>query len=67
MRSRIAVLVASLAAVPVSWPAAAGAGLPQLRTTPPVPDVTSPTPGAAPTPAWDTFSADVTIRHRLVK
>jgi hypothetical protein len=67
MRSRVAVLVASLAAAPVSWPAAAGAGSPQLRTTPSVPDVTSRTPGAVPTPTWDTFTADVTIRRRLVK
>jgi hypothetical protein len=66
MRSRVAVLVASLAAAPVSWPVAA-AGSPQLRTTPSVPDVTSRNPGTPPTPAWDTFTADVTIRRRLVK
>jgi hypothetical protein len=66
MRPRVAVLVASLAAAPVSWPAAA-AGSPQLRTAPSVPDLTSRTPGAVPTPTWDTFTADVTIRRRLVK
>jgi hypothetical protein len=32
-----------------------------------VPDLTSRTPGAPPPAAWDTFSADVTIRRRLVK
>ena len=52
MRARVAVLVASLAAAPVSWPAAAD-GLPQLRTSPTkepgptVPDLTSRTPGVA--------------------
>jgi hypothetical protein len=72
MRTRVAVLVASLAATPVSWPAAAD-GSPQLRTSPAkdpgltVPDLTSRTPGVAPAPAWDTFSADVTIRRRLVR
>ena len=72
MRARVAVLVASLAAAPVSWPAAAD-GLPQLRTSPSkdpgltVPDLTSRTPGVAPAPAWDTFSADVTIRRRMVR
>ena len=72
MRTRVAVLVASLAAAPLSWPAAAE-GLPQLRPSPSkdpgltVPDLTSRTPGVAPTPAWDTFSADVTIRRRLVR
>jgi len=72
MRARVAVLVAGLAAAPVSWPAAAG-GSPQLRTSPSkdpgptVPDLTSRTPGVAPTPAWDTFSADVTIRRRMVR
>lgn len=71
MRTRVAVLVASLAAAPTSWPAAAD-GSPQLRTSPSndpgliVPDLTSRTPGVAPTPAWDTFSADVTIRRRMV-
>jgi hypothetical protein len=67
MRSRVAVLVASLAAAPVSWPVAASAGSPQLRTAPSVPDLTSRTPGAVPAPTWDTFTADVTIRRRLVK
>jgi hypothetical protein len=67
MRSRVAVLVASLAAAPVSWPATVGAGSPQLRPAPSVPDVTSRTPGAVPIPTWDTFTADVTIRRRLVK
>ena len=72
MRARVAVLVASLAAAPVSWPAAAD-GSPQLRTSPAkepgltVPDLTSRTPGIAPPPAWDTFSADVTIRRRMVR
>jgi hypothetical protein len=72
MRARVALLVAGLAAAPVSWPAAAD-GSPQLRTSPSkdpgitVPDLTSRTPGLAPTPAWDTFSADVTIRRRLVR
>lgn len=72
MRARVAVLVASLAAAPVSWPAAAD-GSPQLRTSPPkdpgltVPDLTSRTPGVAPAPAWDTFTADVTIRRRMVR
>ena len=72
MRARVAVLVASLAAAPASWPAAAS-GSPQLRTSPSrepgptVPDLTSRTPGVAPDPAWDTFSADVTIRRRMVK
>ena len=72
MRARVAVLVASLAAAPVSWPAAAD-GSPQLRTSPSkdpgptVPDLTSRTPGVAPAPAWDTFSADVTIRRRMVR
>ena len=72
MRPRVAVLVASLAAAPVSWPAAA-VGLPQLRTSPSkdpgltVPDLTSRTPGVAPAPAWDTFTADVTIRRRMVR
>ena len=72
MRARVAVLVASLAAAPVSWPAAAD-GSPQLRTSPSkdpgltVPDLTSRTPGVPPTPAWDTFSADVTIRRRMVR
>ena len=72
MRTRVAVLVASLAAAPVSWPAAAD-GSPQLRTSPSkdpgltVPDLTSRTPGVAPAPAWDTFSADVTIRRRMVR
>jgi len=72
MRARVAVLVASLAAAPVSWPAAAD-GSPQLRTSPSkepaltVPDLTSRTPGGAATPAWDTFSADVTIRRRMVR
>jgi hypothetical protein len=32
-----------------------------------VPDLTSRTPGAAPTANWDTFSADVTIRRQIVK
>jgi hypothetical protein len=32
-----------------------------------VPDLTSRTPGAAPQPAWDTFSADLTIRRRLLR
>src|SRR3954471_4146892 len=72
MRARVAVLVASLAAAPVSWPAAAD-GSPQLRTSPSkepaltVPDLTSRTPGGAAAPAWDTFSADVTIRRRLIR
>src|SRR5215212_2893504 len=72
MRARVAVLVASLAAAPVSWPAAAD-GSPQLRTSPPnepgpvVPDLTSRTPGAPPVKAWDTFSADVIIRRRMVR
>jgi len=72
MRTRVAVLVASLAAAPVSWPAAAD-GSPQLRTSPSkdpgptVPDLTSRTPGVAPALAWDTFSADVTIRRRMVR
>jgi hypothetical protein len=72
MRARVAVLVASLAAAPVSWPAAAE-GLPQLPASPSrepgpaVPDLTSRTPGAAPALEWDTFSADVTIRRRLVR
>ena len=72
MRARVAVLVASLAAAPVSWPAAVD-GSPQLRTSPSkdpgltVPDLTSRTPGVAPAPAWDTFSADVTIRRRMVR
>ena len=72
MRARVAVLVASLAAAPVSWPAAAD-GSPQLRTSPSkepaltVPDLTSRTPGGAAAPEWDTFSADVTIRRRLVR
>jgi len=72
MRTRVAVLVASLAAAPLSWPVVAE-GSPQLRTSPPtdpgpaVPDLTSRTPGVAPVPAWDTFSADVTIRRRLVR
>lgn len=71
MRAPVAVLVASLAAAPVSWPAAAD-GLPQLRTSPTrepgptVPDLTSRTPGTPPA-AWDTFTADVTIRRRLVR
>jgi hypothetical protein len=79
MRAHVAVLVASLAAAPVSWPAVAE-GQPQLRTsptqfrTPPgsepgptVPDLTSRSPGAPPPAAWDTFTAEVTIRRRLVK
>ena len=72
MRARVAVLVASLAAAPVSWPAAAE-GLPQLQPSPArepgpaVPDQTSRTPGAAAVPAWDTFTADVTIRRRLIR
>jgi hypothetical protein len=71
MRARVAVLVASLAAAPVSWPAAVD-GSPQLRTSPndpglTVPDLTSRTPGLAPAPAWDTFSADVTIRRSMVR
>lgn len=72
MRARVAVLVAGLAAAPVSWPAAAE-GLPQLHASPSrepgpaVPDLTSRTPGAAPTAAWDTFSADLTIRRRLIR
>jgi len=80
MRTRVAVLVASLAAAPVSWPAAAAAS-PQLRPSPspgpaspvptsPVPsgpDLTSRTPGAPPAAAWDTFSADLTIRRHLVR
>jgi hypothetical protein len=66
MRSRVAVLVAGLAAAPVSWPVHA-AGLPQARSTPTVPDVTARTPGPAPTPTWDTFSADVTIRRQLLR
>ncbi|MEO6010338.1 MAG: hypothetical protein ABIU38_20005 [Vicinamibacteraceae bacterium] len=32
-----------------------------------MPDLTSRTPGIAPDPSWDTFSADVTIRRRMVK
>jgi hypothetical protein len=72
MRARVAVLVASLAAAPVSWPAAAD-GSPQLRTSPAnepgltVPDLTSRTPGVAAAPLWNTFSADVTIRRRMVR
>lgn len=72
MRARVALLVASLAAAPVSWPAAAD-GLPQLRTSPTrepgptVPDLTSRTPGIAPPATWDTFTADVTIRRRIVR
>jgi len=71
MRARVAVLVASLAAAPVSWPAAAE-GLLQLHPSskdpgPAVPDQTSRTPGAAAAPAWDTFTADVTIRRRLIR
>jgi hypothetical protein len=72
MRARVAVFVASLAAAPISWPAAAD-GLPQLRTSPSrepgptVPDLTSRVPGVAPQPAWDTFSADLTIRRRLLR
>ena len=72
MRARVAVLVAGLATAPVSWPAAAERP-PQLHPSssrepgPAVPDLTSRTPGTAPAPAWDTFSADVTIRRRLVR
>ncbi len=72
MRARVALFVASLAAAPVSWPAAAD-GLPQLRTSPTrepgpaVPDLTSRTPGIAPPATWDTFSADLTIRRHLVR
>jgi hypothetical protein len=72
MRARVAVFVASLAAAPVSWPAAAD-GLPQLRTSPSrepgptVPDLTSRTPGVPPPAAWDTFSADLTIRRQLLR
>lgn len=72
MRARVAILMASLAAVPVSWPVAAE-GLPQLRPSPTrepgptVPDLTSRTPGVAPQPAWDTFTADLTIRRRLLR
>lgn len=72
MRACVAVLVAGLAAAPVSWPAAAE-GLPQIRTTPSrepgptVPDLTSRTPGAPPPQAWDTFTADLTIRRQLLR
>jgi hypothetical protein len=72
MRARVAVLVASLAAAPVSWPAAVE-GSPQLRTSPSkepgptVPDLPSRTPGLPPAPSWDTFSADLTIRRQLVR
>ena len=72
MRARVVVLVASLAAAPASWPATAS-GSPQLRPSPSkdpgvtVPELTSRTPGVAPAPAWDTFTADVTIRRRLVR
>lgn len=72
MRTRVALLVASLAAAPISWPAAAE-GQPQLRTTPSkepgptVPDLTSRTPGVAPQPTWNTFTADLTIRRRLLR
>jgi hypothetical protein len=72
MRARVALLVASLTTAPVSWPAAAE-GLPQLHPSsarepgPIVPDLTSRTPGPGPAPAWDTFTADVTIRRRLIR
>ena len=72
MRTRVAVLLAGLAAAPLSWPVPAE-GSPQLRPSPStdagptVPDLASRTPGVAPAPAWDTFSADVTIRRRLVR
>jgi hypothetical protein len=69
MRARVAVLVASLAAAPVSWPAAA-AGSPQSSSKDPgptVPDLPSLTPGMPTAPSWDTFSADLTIRRHLVR
>jgi hypothetical protein len=64
MHPRAVVLVTSLAVVPISWPAAAS---PQLRSSPTVPDRAAATPGRAPAPAWDTFTADVTIRRHVVK
>jgi hypothetical protein len=64
MHPRVVVLVTSLAVVPLSWPAAAS---PQLRPTPIVPERAAPTPGRAPAPTWDTFTADITIRRRVVK
>jgi hypothetical protein len=72
MRTRVAVLMASLAASPLSWPDAAAAvpprpGSTQLPLTPTVPDQTSRTPGAAKAPTWDTFSAEVTIRRHVVR
>jgi len=66
MRARVAALVASLAAGLASWPDPLLAAAPQLRSTPAVPDTTSRTPGTPPAPAWDTFSADLTLRRRLL-
>src|SRR5689334_12160558 len=65
MRARVAALVASLAAGLASWPDPLLAVAPQLRSTPAVPDVTSRTP-AIPASTWDTFSADLTLRRRLL-
>ena len=66
MRARVAALVASLAAGLASWPDPLLAVAPQLRSTPAVPDTTSRTPGTPPAPTWDTFSADLTLKRRLL-
>ena len=71
MRARVAVLMASLAASPLSWPDAVAAVPPRPGSTqlptPTVLDQTSRAPGAAKAPAWDTFSAEVTIRRHVVR
>src|SRR3954464_11997 len=73
MRARVAALVASLAAGLASWPSPLLAVSPQVSSKPTVPDLASRTPvavptpgGTAPAPAWDTFSADLTLRRRLL-
>jgi hypothetical protein len=73
MRARVAALVASLAAGLASWPSPLLAVSPQLSSKPTVPDLTSRTPldgpGAGGVPSaqsWDTFSADLTLRRRLL-
>jgi hypothetical protein len=66
MRARVAALVASLAAGLASWPDPLLAVAPQLRSTTAVPEVTSRTPGIPAASTWDTFSADLTLRRRLL-
>jgi hypothetical protein len=72
MRTRVAVLVASLAASSLSWPDLAAAIPPQLRSTPTVPDEITPTPvprhrDASHAAGVDAFGADVTVRRHVVR